>query len=117
MKRMLVGRNLNKRILISGECFSFCDLSSPHNSCSVIELFWSSHTPGSLVSAINNISEVLGVPHNPISFSPGVNRVHAGKNNRNTSVSAEEKSDQIYRTMMNLETNPYFRLHLEPAAP
>jgi hypothetical protein len=49
-----------------------------------------------------------------MTYSPEVNRVHAGKNNRNTSVSAEVKSDQIYRKIMNLETNPFFKLHSEP---
>ena len=70
--------------------------------------------PGSLVSAINNISDILGVPRNPISYTPAVNRVHAGKNNRNTSVSTEVKSDQTYRTIMNLETNPFFKLYSDP---
>lgn len=78
-----------------------------------MEVFWSSHQPGSLVKVINTISGILSIPPQPLSYSPEVNRVHAGSHNRNTTA-FEAESDLIYRKVMKLESNPYFKLYIDP---
>lgn len=118
------GINLNKCILIQSKYttftfyfYIFLYISIYFYFCiylfSVIEIFWSSHQSGSLIQAVNNISDILGIPKQPLSSQISVNRVHAGSNNRNSSLEAQEKSDQEYRKIMKYDSNPHFKIYNE----